>query len=858
MSDTLIGVYQNLNGQSINVQQLINAFSPTLGADVPSSLAVTLQNASVVWNDTNALFAVAIDGGVNLANLPLVGPAFTQSQSLQFNIQVNAAQGAWTQQALQALNTLIPSPAAPLPAPASGIAQGVSALCTLTLGSDSISVPITYNDNGPSAPAPSTIGDSTSTINWYPVQKSFGPLVLQQVGVGFDSSSGTLTLYLDANISISGLQITLDALGISTPLQQLDPSLSLQGLGISYSEGDFELSAALLNAGGDVFAGSAMLGTSSFSISAIGAYAPDANGSPSLVVYAYVGGFAAGPPCFTVEGLAVGFGYNRGLNLPTLSTVSSFPLVSAVSGNPDPMSAAGTAMQSPQQSSGLTAALNALNQYFPPSEGLNFAAFGVKFSSFEMAQAFVLLSVAFGQDFSLDLIGLATAAFPIPDDDSTSPLAQIQVALLASWQPSLGSFLLQAQLTSASYILSQSCKLTGGLDFALWYGDSTYAGDFVFTAGGYNPAFNVPSYYPTPVPLGLQWQVASGFSIIGTLYFALCPHALMAGAKVEALWSSGDLSANFQMAFDVLIGWKPFYYSMSLSESLSIEYHGSILGISVTISLELGAALSIWGPDFTGTATIDVEGIGFTLNFGDAAPGGPTPLLWPQFQSSFLPASNGYWTHAVGSGAVPSTVALSAGDLGLINPKDFALTISSLLPLASITGTNAEGTGVGIAPMALSSDDVSITATVAITQNGTDVTSTFSINGINQSVPAGLWGSALVPSVNDPTLIQNGLTGCSILPAAQPVPGTTAQVPVPALQSDPIVQASAFVWSPVTIPAVTGEDDSERRTDIANSLSNIAGSQTQLLSALGLSSLPVDCSPTIGQIFNVAPQIVAA
>jgi hypothetical protein len=864
MSETFLGIYENLNGGEVSVKDLVAGLFSDLAQDVPPSLQVKLANAAFAYASgtaSNALFSVSIDGGVNLADLPVVGIAFSQSTMLRFDIQVAAAKNAWTADQLGQLNKLIPATAPQLPAPSGGIATGLSGLCTLSIGNVSIPLALPFNPSaypgGQSIPREEA---DAPNITWYPIQKTLGPLTVQKAGVGFDSSSGVVSLYLDGGIVLSSLQVNLEGLSVSTPIQALSPSFSLAGLGFAFASPGLQLSAAFLNAGGGVYAGSANLETEAISIGAIGAYAPDAEDHPSLVVYAYVGGFAAGPPCLTVEGLAAGFGYNRSLVAPTLEQVSTYPLVAAVLGTSDPMASAATAMQSPQQGSGLAASLSALSTYFPPSEGEDFAAFGVKVSSFQMVDAFLLLEAAFGHDFSLNLVGLATATLPPPKGgEAVSPLAKVQIALLASWQPSLGSFLLEAQLTSASYLLSPSCHLTGGLALAVWYGDNTHAGDFVFTLGGYNKAFDPPDYYPRPQPLGLSWQVSPQLSVQGHVYFALCPHLLMAGGSMQAVWTDGGLRADFTMGFDVVVGWKPFFYTADLNASLDISYHGKILGISTSLSLEIGASLDIWGPDFSGTAKIDVHGIGFTLDFGGASRGGPPPLNWAQFQSSFLPAGGAYWSHTVAQGATPVTKTLAPGDLGIVNASQLLFQIGSAIPLTELDSpSSAAGAPIGIAPMNQGVGSVTTVASVSIVnvETSVDVTDHFLVEPVIARLPAALWGGAVSPAINQDSLIEGGITGCMVAPAAPPSPGKTAIVAVTALQSDPIDQDSAFEWTTVTISPVVTENDSARRAAIASTVIVNQPAQAQLLASLGL-AMDVDCAASVADIFLIAPQIIA-
>ena len=120
-----------------------------------------------------------------------------------------------------------------------------------------------------------------------------------------------------------------------------------------------------------------------------------------------------GPPCFFIDGLAGGFGYNRGLNLPTLDDLPAYPFVKGAMND--------RAGQPVQRQEGPTrSALEALHDTAPPAYGENWIAAGIRFSSFEMVQSFALLTVKFGTEFELDLLGLSEASVP-PAPPTRSP-----------------------------------------------------------------------------------------------------------------------------------------------------------------------------------------------------------------------------------------------------------------------------------------------------------------------------------------------------------------------------------------------------------------------------------------------------
>jgi hypothetical protein len=165
-----------------------------------------------------------------------------------------------------------------------------------------------------------------------------------------------------------------------------------------------------------------------------------------------------------------------------------------------------------------------------------------------------------------------------------------------------------ADLTPNSFLVVKDCKLTGGFAAKFWFGANPHAGDFVITLGGYNPAFKAPSHYPVVPRLGLSWPILEGavtLSIKGGTYFALTPAGIMAGAAMQALFAAGPLRAWFNASADFLIAWQPFYFRAEVDISVGVALTLEIAGVKATLSAELGAGLSLWGPEFAGLARVN-------------------------------------------------------------------------------------------------------------------------------------------------------------------------------------------------------------------------------------------------------------
>ncbi len=479
-----------------------------------------------------------------------------------------------------------------------------------------------------------------------PVQRAVGPLQCEGLGLGWvqdtgDSSNDRLSLLFDGGIHLAGLDVDLVGLSVGIPVTSPGDfskyDLDLDGLGLTLSSGQVEMSAALVKLGPDPDAtpprnyteynGAALLKGGTFVINALGSYAyvpaqDSGKGYASLFIYGVLDKELGGPSFFYVTGLAAAFGYNRSLTLPDQNSVPQFPLVVAAS---DP-TALGGVPANPAK------ALDGLVQYVPPERGEYWLAAGVRFTSFDLVHSTALLVVEFGNHLEIALLGVSQISLPPPASPTAAIPAQkyayAEMGLEVKLLPSEGVFSATAILTPNSFVIDPACRLTGGFAFCIWFGNSPHAGDFVLTIGGYHPDFTPPSYYPTVPRLGYNWPVSGNVTISGDAYFALTSSAVMAGAGLQVLYSSGNLKAWFKAQMDALIEWAPFHYVIEISISVGASYRMHLLFVTVTLKVELGADLTLWGPKMGGKAHINWSVISFTVRFGADPRDKPQPLDW--------------------------------------------------------------------------------------------------------------------------------------------------------------------------------------------------------------------------------------
>ncbi|WP_433349689.1 DUF6603 domain-containing protein [Micromonospora sp. CA-111912] len=864
-----------------DLRAMVGAVSPTAAGYLPEGIVVDPRHLlfalirPVGGTGTAYLFGVDLTLTVDLANLPVVGEHLSGDTTIGLDLlRILAATAALGSTDTAALNALLPAAVPALPA--AGLPTGFTVDGTLRLGplAQPVALPVTGapgTAKPPAGPVPTpanqtTTGDDTA---WLPVQRAFGPVQLARVGLAFRSDGSEdprLALLLDASVGVGGLTLSLQGLevGVSLTDPVAVPSFGLAGMGLSYSEGPVSITGAFLKneivyegVTYPAYGGMAQLRNGPLSLAAIGSYAQLPAG-PSVFVYAWLDYPIGGPPFFHVRGIAAGFGYNRRLVLPPVDDVASFPLVAEATGARTPGTTLGDE-------------LRALAQWLPPSVGDILLTAGVHFTSFEMVDSFVLVAATFGHRFELDVLGLSTLTLPARDvtAGAVTPIAEVQLALRASLVPSDGYLTVLAQLTRNSYLLSRDCQLTGGIAFSTWFAGE-HDGDFVLTAGGYHPHFPVPAHYPSVPRIGFNWQVSPQFSMSGAAYYALTPGALMAGGGLSAVWQDGSLRAWFDASMDFLISWQPYHYEASLHVGIGASYTYHFFGTH-TIDVHVGTDVELWGPDFGGTAKIDLHVTSIRVSFGAGRGGGPKPLTWSSFSATLLPTADEVVSVALRADSHRAAPDAPADDLGLVDASTLVLTTDSTVPASrSVCGsgsaeraleTGPASTRFGVGPMGVATGGAAAIHRITITRDGQNggVEDRFDYAPVVKSLPSALWGGRLTPSATDPALLPGLLTGYTITPrlAAGPAPAWLDRA---ALQADTAlfeITDAIRLAPPADVPDETGTD-AERAKLITGSLGTpaVAAARAGVLAAL-LPDATVDLTGFDTSQYHEIPRVAA-
>jgi hypothetical protein len=623
---------------------------PVVGGKIPDGANIGVLDAGVwvlsrpVTSDevtqlNNRIKAAPLPHGVSAA-LPLLpapeppATSLTNRLLLSATLQLGPAGNVPLQLSLLSMTgaaaAIGPADARAVPGAARGTAAaiapaGASADVAATGGAGAVTPPPTSPDGA----------------KWIEVNKALGPLSVQRIGLKYADSE--VYFLVDIGLSADGLTVDLAGLAVSSPLKTFAPSFHLSGIDLEFKSSVFEIAGEFLNvpkdqlpAGADFeYAGAATLAVADFDLTALGSYAR-ISGQTSVFVFAVLDYPLGGPAFFFVTGAAAGFGYNRRLILPSVEEVPNFPLVAATI-DPSSVFPGGS-----NKKDSLSQALGVLDKYIPPSLGDYFLAAGIRFTTFEMLSSVALLSVAFGNRLEIALLGdsrLSIPADPTGEHPDNPKIASVELALEVRIDPDEGDFKASAVLTTNSWVLSPDCRLTGGFAFYIWYGGE-HEGDFVITLGGYNPHYQPAQWYPNEPRLGINWALSDVLTIKGGSYFALTPHAIMAGGSLEVVFQAGGLRAWLTANADFLVEWQPFHYEIDIGISVGVSFTFSLFGAQITLSLEIGASLELWGPPFGGTATIHLWIISFTIPFGDQTPTAPA-LSFNEFNVALLPKGQG-------------------------------------------------------------------------------------------------------------------------------------------------------------------------------------------------------------------------
>ena len=189
----------------------------------------------------------------------------------------------------------------------------------------------------------------------------------------------------------------------------------------------------------------------------------------------------------------------------------------------------------------------------------------------------------------------------------------------------------------------------------------------------------------------------------------------MAGGLFEASATFGPAWAHLSFGGNGIVYFDPFRYEADAHARISAGIRIKTWLGTIKLSYTLGAAIEVRGPEFHGTARIEVGPISITVRFGNSAPVPAAYISWVDFAKKYLELAPGNRAQALsgiaGKGALPpassSGTEPGTADGSAEHPFDvtseFELSFTSTIPITKIDRpgapiTTAPNKPLGIAP----------------------------------------------------------------------------------------------------------------------------------------------------------------
>ncbi|EGX53135.1 hypothetical protein AOL_s00006g513 [Orbilia oligospora ATCC 24927] len=643
--------------------------------------------------------------------------------------------------------------------------------------SESASSPVT-----PDTPTAPSSEPTSSGARLEPLKKKQGPLSINNIG--FEYKNNTIYLLFDATFNLGPIGFTLVGMKIGITLKKGagladidkgDFHLSLEGLEVAFDKAPITATGAFIHGtmnGIDYYSGGIIIGFEPWLFQAAGFYGQTKSSSvKNVFLFMQLNGPIVTVGFASISGLTGGFGYNMDLRWPTVAEVPQFPFLIGDSSTPpsDPMTELNSLIN-----------VTSSDAWVTPKADCMWFAVGLSANAFKVLSVDAVVVVQFAPAVRLGIYGVATC--DIPSTAAKKKLAHVELGISATVDPETGTLKIDTQLSPTSYILDPSCHLTGGFSLYSWWQPkggpvNPYAGDWVLTIGGYNPAFQVPSHYPQAARLAISWSLGSTLSITGDSYFAITPKCCMAGGGLHAALSVGPLSAWFDTSVDFLINYEPFHFTGDGSLSVGVAFTLDLWLVTIHINIELSATLYIEGPPIRGHVTVDFWVHNFSIAFGEDDDDSQKPVSLQDFYNSVLMSGIGPQASSTPSNqqseqaGAPDQAHLFTCSSGLIPPTADTTPTSGAQWEVKAGDSLLAGNSVMYAkPMQMTGPDLSSTLYVQIFGPGQTVTTTdptkappaegntnpWAFVAQSKSLPSGLWGQ--YDASDDPSAGGNGNT----------------------------------------------------------------------------------------------------
>ena len=181
-----------------------------------------------------------------------------------------------------------------------------------------------------------------------------------------------------------------------------------------------------------------------------------------------------------------------------------------------------------------------------------------------------LLQVSLGvilefPNVTITILGVLKVILP----DENADILRLQVNFVGRVEPSNQLLWFYAELYGSRVLF---ITLEGGMGLLVNWGDNA---NFVVSVGGFHPRYSPPPLpFPAPPRLAANILNESWARVRIEGYFAVTSNSVQFGARAELYFGVSAFGLEGHLGFDALFQFNPFFFSFSLSFSLSVKVFG--------------------------------------------------------------------------------------------------------------------------------------------------------------------------------------------------------------------------------------------------------------------------------------------
>jgi hypothetical protein len=233
------------------------------------------------------------------------------------------------------------------------------------------------------------------------------------------------------------------------------------------------------------------------------------------------------------------------------------------------------------------------------------------------------------------IVLLGTLAMDLPAPEAAIVVIRIDVLGIVDFGRKF--LAIDAILRDSSLV---GMPLGGGMSLRVHWGDPP---SFLFSVGGFHPAFQPPPGFPEIPRLSLALSFGAARLSL-QMYLAVTSNSFQLGARVELFAGSSSTFIRGWAGFDVLLIFQPFSFRADISAGVELVVGGSRLAsIRVAGTLTGPNPYHVWGEACLSLLFFDIC-VGFDETFGGGRPEPALPPrpIWPELEAALRDLGN--WT----------------------------------------------------------------------------------------------------------------------------------------------------------------------------------------------------------------------